>query len=53
MITTVVAFVLVSLSSGIPVKEFRSLDECLYQSYRVSLVTGQETRCQPVYRVIR
>jgi len=53
MITAIVAYALISLSSGLTIQQFQSLESCVEASYHVSLVTGQETRCEPVRRVTR
>lgn len=51
MMTVLVAYALISLTSGLPIRQFPSLDQCMAASYHASFVTGQETRCEPVYRV--
>ena len=53
MMTILVAYILISLTSGLPIKQFATIDECIVASYHVSFVTGQETRCEAVRRVAR
>lgn len=53
MITLLSAYVLISLTSGLPIRQFATIEQCVVASYHVSFVTGQETRCQPVYKAAR
>ena len=51
MMTALIAYVLINLTTGQPLGAFTTEEECVANSYRVSFVTGQETRCEAVYRI--
>ena len=53
MITIIVGYLLISLTSGLPVTKFESEDQCVDASYHYAFVTGQEFRCVPQRQLVK
>lgn len=52
MLTVIVGYALILLATGQPIARFPTQEACIIASYQASFQSGQETRCEPVYRSV-